>query len=141
MDPTLHHPVFPFEIFQHIIDLGCRLPVEHPPTAFYEIVDVNLLQSCSLICKAFVPMCRRYLFEHVGIKICKDGVMGARALRLATTLRNNPSIAQYITCVSYYLTTRSCRLTAFESTRMRSHHELKVGDRSYQRNGRTDLVI
>ncbi|PPR04394.1 hypothetical protein CVT24_013225 [Panaeolus cyanescens] len=77
----MENATFPIEIFCLIIDNLAK----HRPN----------LQRCSLVCKAFVPICRHHLFNCVSLRFTLD-VTRERIAKLAHFLDRDPSIGSYI---------------------------------------------
>ncbi|PPR04395.1 hypothetical protein CVT24_013224 [Panaeolus cyanescens] len=87
----MENATFPIEIFCVIID---------------SVADSRPgLQNCSLVCKAFVPICRQQLFNCISFQLNVD-VDRERITKLAHVLDANPSLGAYIhhidaTCYSW----------------------------------------
>ncbi|KAF9052020.1 hypothetical protein BJ165DRAFT_1452343 [Panaeolus papilionaceus] len=87
-------PVFPLEIFEHIISHIASSSDNHSRS------NSRDLYSCSLVCMAFVPLCRTHLFRDLTVAL--DTPKDIQKLgKLAQLITKNPSLKTYlqgITC-------------------------------------------
>ena len=83
--------IFPLEIEETIINL----------LAEDDDIGHSALKTCSLVCRAFLPICRKHIFESIAID---DGVevSSATTHAFARLLRETPEIAGYIRKLEYY---------------------------------------
>jgi len=76
------------------------------------------LKTCSLVCQAFLPICRKHIFENITLTICNDYVM----LSLATShaferlLRETPKIADCIRKLDYTILTADLTSTSIQES-------------------------
>ena len=84
---------FPLEIEETILDLLAEDDQGH-----------SALKTCSLVCKAFLPVCRKHIFGSIFLKDCGYPSLrqGRRVTALARLLRETPEIADYIRKLDYY---------------------------------------
>ncbi|KAF9034039.1 hypothetical protein BJ165DRAFT_1513742 [Panaeolus papilionaceus] len=87
-DTTLSEPVFPLEIFQ--------LVIANLASSLCSSADVR---ACALVCKAFLPLCRPFLFQ--GLEFGPIGTPNKNQHRLRELLNTNPHLAQYFQDVTF----------------------------------------
>ncbi|KAF9034347.1 hypothetical protein BJ165DRAFT_1513161 [Panaeolus papilionaceus] len=93
--------IFPLEIFQLIIE---SFPIHRTKITDTRLIENEFgttLVNCCLVCKDFVPLCRRELFHHVEISTHRG--MSVSHKRLVKVLEKNPYISAYIKSVHYVL--------------------------------------
>ncbi|KAF9054806.1 hypothetical protein BJ165DRAFT_1607383 [Panaeolus papilionaceus] len=100
--------VFPIEVFEDIIDRlveSCAaIPGKTAGTqAFQRVSSLRLLQTCALVCKAFLPSCRRHIFRSIDtIGFYDDSLQSfpgtslAKLLRLIKVLQGNPALCSFV---------------------------------------------
>ena len=89
-------PIFPLEIEEIILDLLAEDDEGHPA-----------LEICSLVCQAFLPICRKHLFRTIVLN--KDfpySYPSPTAYEFACLLRKTPKIADYVRQLKYVITIR-----------------------------------
>ena len=89
-------PIFPLEIEEIILDLLAEDDEGHPA-----------LEICSLVCQAFLPICRKHLFRTIVLN--KDfpySYPSPTAHEFACLLRKTPKIADYVRQLKYVITIR-----------------------------------
>ncbi len=77
-------PVFPPEIEETIIDV------------FGDLEDYSSLKTCSLVCRAYLPICRKRLFASVILNNVEPGPHRLTTAVLDRLISARPEIADYI---------------------------------------------
>ncbi|KAF9034040.1 hypothetical protein BJ165DRAFT_1513743 [Panaeolus papilionaceus] len=95
IEDEIHHlslaqPAFPLEIFQLIIAELASNTTDSTKTT---------IKSCSLVCKAFLPFCRPFIFQ--GFEFGPVGPPNENQHRLQKFLQDCPHLAQYFQDVTY----------------------------------------
>ena len=76
---------FPLEIKETVLDLLAEDDKGH-----------LALKTCSLVCRAFLPICRKYIFESIVLNLRSPTTRAFEHL-----LRETPEIADYIRKLDY----------------------------------------
>ncbi|KAF9041343.1 hypothetical protein BJ165DRAFT_1488557 [Panaeolus papilionaceus] len=63
-----HQPVFPIELFGHIIDVLCER-LDGAPLNDDQLITVK---SCSLVCSSFVAISRKHIFQRIGLHLLME---------------------------------------------------------------------
>ena len=101
--------IFPLEIEEKILDYLAEEDESH-----------SAMKICSLVCQAFLPICRKHIFGSIALIVNHDDGGGFPPLAFPTTraferlLRETPEIADYIRKLDF--TIQIAGLTSFESS-------------------------
>ena len=85
--------IFPLEMEEMILDILGQDDDGH-----------SALRSCSLVCRAFLPICRKHIFRNIVLNDCTV-VPTATSHAFERLLRETPEIADYIRTLDYTIPT------------------------------------
>ncbi|KAF8334460.1 hypothetical protein F5887DRAFT_1079686 [Amanita rubescens] len=87
--------IFPLEVEERIIDLLAE-----------DAEDLVSVKTCSLVCRAFLPLCRKHIFASVVLNAGKHATPPSTTPTLERLLSTTPEIARCIRTLDYNIAVR-----------------------------------